>query len=115
MILKQKLEKFRMSKINTKIGKTKAILYKWYDSNNDPVAKFRVFDWWDGKYIEDLLVYNKYRGMGYSYDLLDYATKTLKCNALSVEKTNKIAKHVYDKYGFKVVDEDDKYYYMHLK
>ena len=33
---------------------------------------------------------------------------------ITVKKTNTIAKHVYDKYGFQITDEDDKYYYMSL-
>lgn len=96
-----------------KLGNTPAKQYTWY--NRDTwVAKFDTFDWWDGLNVEDLEVNPKYRGQGLSYQLLDYATKELGVKNLAVAKDNKIAKHVYDKYGFKVTDEDDDYYYMSI-
>lgn len=107
-------EKFSMKKTNIKLGDTPAVSYEWTDTDGSPVARFHVFDWWDGKNIEDLLVYDKYKGNGYSYQLLDYATKKLGVKNLAVRKDNVIAKHVYDKYGFKTTEEDDDYYYMSI-
>ena len=78
------------------------------------VAEFKIWDWWDGKNVSDLEIAEKYRGLGLSYQLLDYATKTLEANNLAVKKDNVIAKYVYDKYGFSTADEDDEYYYMSL-
>lgn len=80
----------------------------------EQVAEFKIWDWWDGKNVSDLEITEKYRGLGLSYQLLDYATKTLKANNLAVKKDNVIAKYVYDKYGFSTADEDDEYYYMSL-
>lgn len=58
------------------------------------------------------MVYPKYRKQGLSYQVLDYATKTVGCKNLAVSKSNKIAKHTYDKYGFKTTEQDSDYYYM---
>lgn len=107
------------SKLTTKdilLGTTPATSYEWVTLSGDPIARFHTFDWWDGRYIEDLFIYPPYRGHGLSYDLLDYAVRELGVTNLSVEKNNIIAKHIYDKYGFKVIDEDDAgiYYYMSI-
>lgn len=94
-----------------KLGNTPAKEYLWFDGDNK-VAQLHVFDWWDGLNIEDLEISPEYRGQGLSYKLLDFATKELGAKNLAVAKDNKIAKHTYDKYGFKVTDEDEDYYYM---
>ena len=109
------LESLDMKKKNVMLGKTPAVQYNWKDKNGDPVAEFKVWDWWDGKNVSDLEINEKYRGLGLSYELLDYATKNLGVKNLAVNKTNTIAKHVYDKYGFEVTEEDDDLYYMSLK
>jgi ribosomal protein S18 acetylase RimI-like enzyme len=96
------------------LGKTSSIQYTWHTKNGDIVAKFKIWDWWDGKNISDLEISEKYRGLGLSYQLLDYATKRCGARNLAVEKSNTTAKYVYDKYGFQVTDEDDAYHYMSL-
>lgn len=111
---KTSTENFSMKKKNIKLGNTPAVSYEWFDTDGTQVARFHTFDWWDGKNIEDLWVNEKYRGRGYSYQLLDYATKKLGVKNLSVRKDNTIAKHTYDRYGFKTTDEDDEYYYMSI-
>ena len=88
--------------------------YTCHTKNGDVVAEFKIWDWWDDKNVSDLEISEKYRGLGLSYQLLNYATKKCGARNLAVEKNNTIAKHVYDKYGFQVTDEDDKYYYMSL-
>lgn len=106
------LSDFNMTSTKVKLGKTPAAKYQWFDHKGNAVAKFTVFNWWDGKNIEDLRVYAQYKNHGLSYQLLDYATKKLGVKSLAVEKSNTRAKHVYDKYGFKVTETDEKYYYM---
>ena len=96
------------------LGKTPSIQYIWRTNNGDIVAEFKIWDWWDGKNVSDLEISENYRGLGLSYQLLDYATKRCCARNLAVKKDNTIAKHVYDKYGFLVTDEDDEYYYMSL-
>ena len=49
-----------------------------------------------------------------SKQLIDYAVKSMKCKYLSVDKSNKLAKMIYDEYGFRVYQEDKKMYYMTL-
>ena len=107
------LDKYILSEKDILLGKTPAKQYIWFDGDSQ-VAKLNIFDWWDGLNVEDLEVNPKYRGQRLSYQLLDYATKELGVKNLAVAKDNKIAKHVYDKYGFKVTDEDDDYYYMSI-
>lgn len=96
------------------LGKTPSTQYTWHTDNGDIVAEFKIWSWWDGKNVSDLEINEKYRGLGLSYQLLDYATKHCGARNLAVKKTNTIAKHVYDKYGFQVTEEDDEYYYMYL-
>ena len=96
------------------LGKTPSIQYKWHTNNGDIVAEFKIWDWWDGTNISDLEISENYKGLGLSYQLLDYATKKCGAKNLAVKKSNIIAKHVYDKYGFQVTDEDNEYYYMSL-
>lgn len=96
------------------LGDTPSTQYVWHTQNGDTVAEFKIWDWWDGKNVSDLEINEKYRGLGLSYQLLDYATKRCGARNLAVKKDNTIAKHVYDKYGFHVTEEDDEYYYMSL-
>lgn len=110
----EKLTDFNLSKTKIMINKTHAISYKWIDSKGSKVAQFDIFDWWDGENIHNLEVFGKYKGKGLSYQLLDYATKKCGAKNLAVRKNNEIAKHVYDKYGFKVVSQDQNHYYMSL-
>jgi hypothetical protein len=110
-----KLSDFKMSTKNVDLNGTPGVQYNWKDSKGNLVAKFTTFKWWDGKNIEDLAVSNNYKKKGLSYQLLDYATKELNCKHLAVDKDNKIAKHVYDKYGFKIADQDNNRYYMELE
>lgn len=106
-------KKIKMTSHNIRLGKTPGIKYIWKDGET-VIAEFTVFDWWDGKNIENLKINPAYRKRGLSYELLDYAVKTLNVNSLAVAKDNHIAKHVYDKYGFKKTDEDSEYYYMSI-
>lgn len=64
------------------------------------------------KWIVSLEIMKDYKGYGLSKQILDYSTKTLNCKYLSVNKNNKLAKKIYDDYGFKVYYEDDTMYYM---
>lgn len=96
------------------LGKTPSIQYKWHTKNGNLVAEFKVWDWWNGKNISDLEISENYRGLGLSYQLLDYSTKICGAKNLAVNKSNSIAKYIYEKYGFQVTDEDDEYYYMSL-
>ena len=110
-------EEYRNLNITAKqamLGKTPSIQYKWHTKNGNLVAEFKIWDWWDGKNVSDLEINEKYRGLGLSYQLLDYATKRCGARNLAVNKNNTIAKYIYDKYGFLVTDEDDEYYYMSL-
>ena len=96
------------------LRETPSTQYTWHTKNGDTVAEFKIWDWWNGKNISDLEINEKYRGLGLSYQLLDYATKICGARNLAVKKDNTIVKHIYDKYGFHVTEEDDEYYYMSL-
>lgn len=54
----------------------------------------------DKIWIHNLHIENKYRGYGLAKQLLDYATRTYKANALAVKIDNKLAQKVYLNYGF---------------
>ena len=108
------LQSFKVAESNVLLGETQGVRYEWFDNDGNQVATFTIFDWWDGKNICNLLVYQKYRQMGYTRELLDFATKKLGCTCLAVGKRNFVAKHIYDKYGFEVIDKDENLYYMSL-
>lgn len=104
----------KMSKTKIKLGQTPAVKYTWTDKKGLKVAQFEVWEWWDGKNLSSFEIFGDYKDKGLSYEFLDYATKNLGVKNLSVKKENVIAKHTYEKYGFKSTDEDETYYYMSL-
>ena len=110
----KELKNLNMTTKKVMLGDNPSTQYIWRTNNGDIVAEFKIWNWWDGKNVSDLEISEKYRGLGLSYQLLDYATKRCGAINLAVEKNNTIAKYVYDKYGFRVTDEDDEYYYMSL-
>lgn len=89
--------------------------HAWYTNEGRKVASFVIWTQWDGINLGDLEIENSFRNLGLSYQLLDYATKELGVRCLAAEKDNLIAKHIYKKYGFKTVAEDDECYYFALK
>lgn len=90
--------------------------YMWFDKEN-LVAQVGSCEYLDDgtKWIVSLDIMKDYKGHGLSKQILDFATKTMKCRYLSVDKNNKLAKMIYDQYGFKVYYEDDDLYYMTLE
>lgn len=64
--------------------------------------------------IQGIELFGDAKGKGYSRELLDYAVKDLGARELSVRKTNSIAKHLYDSYGFKTYSESEHMYFMKL-
>lgn len=94
------------------LGKILATQYRWTDESVNKVAKFKIWDWWDGINISDFEICKKYRGKGLSYQFLDYAVNKCGARNIAVNKTNFIAKHIYEKYGFKIIEQDDNMNYM---
>lgn len=90
--------------------------YMWFDKEN-LVAQVGSCEYLDDgtKWIVSLDIMKDHKGHGLSKQILDFATKTMKCKYLSVDKNNKLAKMIYDQYGFKVYYEDDDLYYMTLE
>ena len=87
--------------------------YVWFD-NDKLVCMVGSCEYTDdhSKYIVSLEVTKDYKGYGLSKQILRFAVNTMKCTKLSVNKNNKIAKKVYDDFGFKVFHEDENMYYM---
>ena len=88
--------------------------YIWLDNRGDLVAHVGSCEYNDDhtKWIVSLEVISKFKGHGLAKQILDYATKTMHCKYLSVNKKNKLAKSIYDKYGFKVYYENENMYFM---
>ena len=88
--------------------------YIWLTKQDEPVCHISTCEYAadDTKWITSLDVRPNFKGHGLATQLLDYATKTMNCKYLSVNKANKLAKYIYDEYGFKVFREDDRMYYM---
>lgn len=91
---------------------TKGYLYL---INDEVQAMINTEDKHGDIWIQGLEIFGESKGKGYSKYLLDIAVNDLGATKLSVNKNNTLAKKVYDKYGFKVYDEDDNMYYMELK
>jgi ribosomal protein S18 acetylase RimI-like enzyme len=107
-VAKREPHKFRHVRID---ATTKGYAYK--DRNGKVSAMVNVEHKKNGeKWIQGLEIFDQYKGHGYSKKLLDVAVKDLDAKYLSVNKKNKIAKHIYDKYGFKTIDETDVMYMM---
>lgn len=89
--------------------------YMWMDGEN-LVCHVGSCQYLDDKtkWIVSLEITKNYKGHGLSKQLIDYAVKNMKCKYLSVDKSNKLAKMIYDEYGFSVYQEDKKMYYMTL-
>lgn len=87
--------------------------YIWFDKD-ELAAMVGSCEYTDDKtkWIVSLEIPKNYKGYGLSKQILDYATKTMKCKYLSVNKNNKLAKKIYDDYGFKVYQESNAMYYM---
>ena len=94
------------------LGKILATQYRWTDKSGNKVAEFKIWDWWDGVNVSDFEIYEKYRGKGLSYQFLDYAVNKCGAKNIAVNKTNFIAKHIYEKYGFEIIEQDDDMNYM---
>ena len=90
---------------------TKGYLYLLDDKVQ---AMINVEDKQGEKWIQGLEIFGDAKGTGLSRSLLDVAVNELGATKLSVNKKNTLAKSIYDKYGFKVYDEDDAMYYMEL-
>lgn len=88
--------------------------YMWMTRDNKLVCYVGSCEYTDDhtKWIVSLEILPEFKGHGLSKQILDFATKTMNCKYLSVNKDNKLAKAIYDKYGFKVYTTDDNMYYM---
>ena len=88
--------------------------YMWMNKDNKLVCYVGSCEYTDDhtKWIVSLEILPEYKGHGLSKQILDFATKTMHCKYLSVNKDNKLAKSIYDKYGFKIYYTDDNMYYM---
>lgn len=91
--------------------------YMWFNDDDELVCHVGSCEYLDDhtKWIVSLEVLPKYKGHGISTQILDFAVKTMGCKYLSVNKNNKLAKHIYDKYGFKTYQDDKSMYYMTLE
>ena len=91
--------------------------FMWIDKQDNLVCHVGSCEYLDDntKWIVSLEIYNPYKGHGLSDQILDFAVKNMNCKYLSVNKNNKIAKYVYDKYGFKTYYSDDNMDYMTIE
>lgn len=88
--------------------------YMWMNHDDKLVCYVGSCEYTDDhtKWIVSLEIIPEFKGHGLSKQILDFATKNMNCKYLSVNKDNKLAKSIYDKYGFKVYTTDDNMYYM---
>lgn len=88
--------------------------YMWFDSNDELVCHVGSCEYLDDgtKWIVSLEVLPEFKGHDLSKQILDFAVKSMNCKYLSVNKNNKVAKYIYDQYGFKTYQDDDNMDYM---
>ena len=88
--------------------------YIWLDRQDKLVCQVGSCEYNDDhtKWIVSLEIFDEFKGHGLAKQLLDFATKTMQCKYLSVNKTNEVAKHVYLRYGFKTYFSDKNMDYM---
>ena len=88
--------------------------YMWFDAQNELVCHVGSCEYLDDgtKWIVSLEVLPKFKGHDLSKQILDFATKNMNCKYLSVNKNNKVAKYIYDQYGFKTYQDDENMDYM---
>lgn len=102
------IDKYKNTTKNLKHTDPKDKGYAWIDKDGNLVAYCTVDDSKDKNiWITAVEVTKDYQGYGLSKQLLDVATKELKANALSVSINNKLAKNIYEKYGFKVSKDSE--------
>lgn len=88
--------------------------YIWFDKDS-VVGIVTVDDKKDYNWISAIEINQNYKGHNLGKQILDFAVKKLKGNALSVNKKNEVAIKMYKKYGFKIYKEDKNMYYMCLE
>lgn len=88
--------------------------YMWLDNQDNLVCHVGSCEYLDDhtKWIVSLEIFPEYKSHGLSKQILDFAVKSMGCKYLSVNKNNKVAKYVYDSYGFKRYQSSDNMYYM---
>ena len=102
------IDKYKNTTKNLKHTDPKDKGYAWIDKDGNLAAYCTVDDSKDKNiWITAVEVTKDYQGYGLSKQLLDVATKELKANALSVSVNNKLAKNIYEKYGFKVSKDSE--------
>lgn len=85
----------------------------WYEKGTDEIVGTLSLNMDQGQmWISSLYVSPLYRGKGICRSMLDYAVFN-GGNYLRVRKGNP-ALWIYKKYGFKIFDETNEYYYMRL-
>lgn len=95
----------------------------WVDNNDHPVAAVSVYyekddphavrDQWSGhNWIAELEIAKDYRGYGLAKQVLHYAVRMLKADALGVADDNKLAQKVYLDYGFKMSNDTSGHNHM---
>lgn len=84
---------------------SKAVDLTFYDGN-DKVGECSVSSIdTDRPFLYNLEVFKKYRGKGYSHDIMKYVLSHYKIFELTVDKDNEIAIELYKKHGFKLYCE----------
>lgn len=88
--------------------------YMWFDAQDELVCHVGSCEYFDNgtKWIVSLEVLPKFKGHDLSKQILNFAVKNMGCKYLSVNKNNKVAKYIYDQYGFKTYQDDENMDYM---
>ncbi len=78
--------------------------------NNMIVGFIYYSDIYDRIEINQIIVFDDYRNMGYGSMLIEYLISLDKPISLEVKSNNNVAIHLYEKFGFKIVSTRKGYY-----
>lgn len=80
----------------------KAVDLKFYNTNGDQVGEASISGYnTDIPFLYNMEVFPKYRGQRYSNMIMTYLIDKYNPKQLTVKPSNKVAIHLYEKFGFK--------------
>ena len=109
-----KINKKTIKKYHLSIDNNNCMGSIYTDKKDNVVGYIAVYKYDDSgsNWLRDFEVDEKYRGHGISEELIKEAIYCFGARHVSVNKNNKIALHVLEKYGFEIYKESDIMYYL---
>lgn len=88
--------------IGVTVSKTNSGFYFEFAFDGHRVARASLVSLNSSYFLHDFVVEDCFRGMGFGTKIFSYLNDHYKINSLNVAKDNNVARHLYEKFGFKV-------------